>query len=206
MPMGMMGAPDGMGAAPMEPGGAAGSPYGTGGVPPTASPKKTSPVILAALAMVVLLGASATVWVLTRPSKNAASKTQVVDAGPPADAMPAEPEKPAQEAAPAKPKNAKDDLLGLTADQRDALLDKNKKPLASCSSKLLKKEPKLAGASLSVEVTISAKGKIDTVEVASKDKELDGKAVKCYQKAIKRWKFPKRTDKTAYQIKFGLPL
>ncbi len=213
---GMMGAPDAMGGMPGDPGGfpgagAAGSPYATGAPPaglgapaPEAPAGKSSSALLAVLAVVMLLGVSATVYVLTRPSKRA-NKTQVVDAGPPVDAMPAEPDKTQQEAQ-AKPKSAKDELLGITAEQRDALLDKGKKPLASCTSKLLKKEPKLAGTALTVEVTISGKGKIDTVDITGQDKELDGKAAKCFQKAVKRLKFPKHTDKNAYQVKFGLPL
>ena len=213
---GMMGAPDAMGGMPGDPGGfpnagAAGSPYATGAPPaglsdpaPEAPAGKSSQALLAVLAVVMLLGVSATVYVLTRPSKHA-NKTQVVDAGPPVDAMPAEPDKTQQEEK-TKPKSAKDELLGITAEQRDTLLDKGKKPLASCTNKLLKKEPKLAGTTLTVEVTISGKGKIDTVDITGENKELDGKAVKCLQKAVKRWKFPKHTDKNAYQVKFGLPL
>lgn len=171
------------------------------------SSSKPSPLILGALAVVVLLGLGTTVWVLLRPSKPAVTKTEVVDAGPAADAMPSEAEKAAQAEALAKQqKPKKDDLLGITAEQRDALIEKGQKPLKGCFSKLLKKEPKLAGSALNVEVTIGPKGKIDTVEVAGKDKELDGKLAKCFQKAIKRWKFPKHADKAAYQVKFSLPI
>ncbi len=194
-PMGMMGgAPADLAAAPIEPGAAA---------PPT----KPSPLILAALAVVVLLGIGTTVWVLMRPSKTTVAKREVVDAGPMPDALPSEADKVAQAEAQAKQQKAKkDELLGITAEQRDALIEKGQKQLSSCFGKLLKKEPKLAGGALSVEVTIGPKGKIDTVEVSAKDKELDGKNAKCFQKAIKRWKFPKHSDKTAYQVKFSLPI
>jgi len=176
--------------------------------PGTATPpSKPSPLILAALAVVVLLGVGTTVWVLMRPSKPSVAKHEVVDAGPTPDAMPDEADKAAQAEALAKQQKAKkDDLLGITAEQRDALIEKGQKPLNGCFSKLLKKEPKLAGSALNVEVTIGPKGKIDTVEISGKDKELDGKLAKCFQKAIKRWKFPKHSDKAAYQVKFSLPI
>ena len=147
--MGMMGgAPADM--APVDPG--------------TARPSssKPSPLILGALAVVVLLGLGTTVWVLLRPSKPAVTKTEGVDAGPAPDAMPSEAEKAAQAEALAKQqKPKKDDLLGITAEQRDALIEKGQKPLKGCFSKLLKKEPKLAGSALNVEVTIGPKGKVE---------------------------------------------
>lgn len=193
-PDALAGAPADLGLPPVNP-----------GIAPT--PSKTSPLILAALAVVVLLGVSTTVWVLLRPSKPAVTKPEVVDAGPTPDAMPSEADKAAKAEALAKLEKAKkDDLLGITAEQRDALIDKGQKPLKGCFSKLLKKEPKLAGSALNIEVTIGPKGKIDTVEVSGKDKELDGKLAKCFQKAIKRWKFPKHSDKAAYQVKFSLPV
>lgn len=192
--MGLGGAPADAGMAPADPG--------------TARPaSKPSPLILAALAMVVVLGLGTTVWVLMRPSKPAVVKHEVVDAGPTPDAMPSEADKAAQSEALAKQQKAKkDELLGVTAEQRDALIEKGQKPLKGCFSKLLKKEPKLAGSALNVEVTIGPKGKIDTVEISGKDQELDGKLAKCFQKAIKRWKFPKHSDKAAYQVKFSLPI
>jgi hypothetical protein len=172
--------------------------------PSSTAPAKTSPLLFVALAIVVVLGVSATIWVIfARPNKPTVAKREAVDAGPPPDALAANPEKPAPETD--KPKSAKkDDLLGITASQLAALVDKNHKALSGCYSKALKKKSKLAGTALKVEVTFSAKGKIDTVDIGGPGGDIDGKLDKCLQKSIKKWKFPKHGDKSAYQVKFGL--
>lgn len=195
MQPGMGGAPPDLGAAnPMVP-----------ADPAPSLQAKTSPLIFAALAAVVLLGVSLTIWVVARPSKSTVSKHEIVDAGPSPDALPPSPEKTAADNDKSKANKAKkDELLGLTAAQRDALLEKNHKALASCYDKATKKDAKLAGTALKVEITVSAKGKTDTVDIEGRDGEVDGKLTKCVQKAVKRWKFPKHADKVAYQIKLGL--
>lgn len=199
---GAMGMQADMGGAPPDPGAA--NPLAAAD-PSAHMPTKTSPLIFAALAAVVLLGVSLTVWVLMRPSKPTVSKHEIVDAGPSPDALPASPDKAATDSNKSKADKAKkDELLGLTPAQRDALLEKSHKALASCYDKATKKDAKLAGTALTVEVTVSGKGKIDTVDVAGRDGDVDGKLVKCVQKAVKRWKVPKHPDKSAYQIKLGL--
>ena len=72
------------------------------------------------------------------------------------------------------------------------LLDTGGSALNKCYTKALKKKKDLAGTKLKVTVEVGSKGKASEVTVDGP--EGDGKVLKCVQKAVKKWKYPRQKD------------
>ena len=75
--------------------------------------------------------------------------------------------------------------------------------MKSCFEKAIKKQADLDGKELAIAVEVSDKGKSGEITLSGAD--LDDKAKKCIQKAMKKWKFPTK-DKSAYTAKFPLKI
>lgn len=125
------------------------------------------------------------------------SKTaQVADAGQDAFA-PAKPkEEPVKKPDPPK-------ITGITQADFDSLWSSGESAVKSCFDKAIKKQADLDGKELTVSVEVSDKAKVG--EIAYSGADLDDKAKKCIQKALKKWKFPAK-DKSAYTAKFPLKI
>lgn len=177
--------------------------------PPPAQPAKSGSKVplIAGLGLVVALcgiGGFA-VWsksgknkpVVTEVDTNKADAGAAADAGAGADAG----TKAGTSVAKNPPKKA-GELEGIEEADFKSLLDSGESALGKCYAKALKKDSSLDGATLKVEVEVTAKGKAS--EVTLDGKEADGKLGKCMQKAIKKWKFAKGPDKKPYKVRFPL--
>lgn len=171
---------------------------------------KSKTPLIAALAAVLLLGGGGAIYMLTRPATTpptvaaTTSDAGAADGGSEATAKagtPAGTKTDDKTATKADDKSGKNESTGLSADELSTLLEKGDKALSSCYTKALKKSKKLKGGKLNVTVAVTAKGKADNIELSGP--ESDDKLGKCVEKAIKRWKFPKRS---AYQAKFPLTI
>lgn len=157
-------------------------------------PKSKAPMFAGLAGLVLVVGVGAFL-ALSSGGKPKDKVTSPADAGPPVVAK-----APETVAAPKPPK--KDEagaLVGLTEDEFKELLDKGEKALSSCYAKALKKDESLKGTKLSIEASVSEKGKTTDVTLSGTDAE--GKLGKCVTKAVKKWKYGKGQER---QVKFGL--
>lgn len=165
------------------------------GASASAAPAKSKvPLFAAAAALLALLGGGAYFLLVKSPSD---TKAAVVDAGADAGTV-----KPKDEPKPA-PKPEPPKITGITKAEFEELWSAGSGPVTSCFEKALKKQGALEGKELTVSVEVSDKGKPGEVSFAGP--ELDDKAKKCIQKAMKKWKFPAK-DKAAYTAKFPLKI
>ena len=94
-------------------------------------------------------------------------------------------------------------ITGITKAEFDSLWSSGESAVKGCFEKALKKQADLEGKELTVSVDVSDKAKVG--EIALSGADLDDKAKKCIQKALKKWKFPAK-DKSAYTAKFPLKI
>lgn len=152
--------------------------------------KSRVPLFVAVAAAVAVASAGVYFGLVRSPTNGPAP---VADAGVDAGAVkPKEPPKPPPE----PPK-----VSGVTQAELNELWATGAEPVASCFEKVLKKQSGLQGQELLVSIDISEKGKPG--EIAWSGPEIDDKAKKCLQKALKKWKFP---AKPAYTAKFPIKI
>ncbi len=163
--------------------------------PPSAAPEaKSKTPLFAGIAVLVAVLAGAGYFLTVGSSGG--KTVQVVDAGQDAGA----PEKPKEEPV-KKPDPPK--ITGITKAEFDSLWSSGESAVKGCFEKALKKQADLEGKELTVSVDVSDKAKVG--EIALSGADLDDKAKKCIQKALKKWKFPAK-DKSAYTAKFPLKI
>ena len=169
--------------------------YGSPDAGNAAPPAKSKTPIFIGIAVVVALLGGAGYFLLVKPPEG--SHAAIVDAGQDAGA----PQKPKEEDK--KPKPVPPKITGITQAEFDELWSAGSAPITTCFEKLLKKQADLDGKELIVSVEVSEKAKAGEISFAGP--ELDDKAKKCIQKAMKKWKFPAK-DKSAYTAKFPLKI
>jgi hypothetical protein len=185
------------GGSPAQPDAAMNAQAAAGFAPetPSAAPEAKSKTPLFA-GIAVLVAVLAGVGYFLTVGSSGGKTAQVADAGQDAGA----PEKPKEEPV-KKPEPPK--ITGITKAEFDSLWSSGESAVKSCFEKALKKQADLDGKELTVSVDVSDKAKVG--EIAFSGADLDDKAKKCIQKALKKWKFPAK-DKSPYTAKFPLKI
>ena len=157
-------------------------------------PKKGSKAWIFVVLLLVLGGGAGAYWFLVyQPSQHKPVEAALQDAGVDAATVP---DASAKADTPPKGDAGKGDKqaanTGLSDTVLKDLLDTGGSALNKCYTKALKKKKDLAGTKLKVTVEVGSKGKASEVTVDGP--EGDGKVLKCVQKAVKKWKYPRQKD------------